>query len=156
MSQQLADYITAQHDAIVAVLEMLTAEWQLSDEHSSVLDLAGAEREIDVAAGRLAGAADALPRDRKPAGWGDSPAVAGVLAVARRRFVKAALRCISAQFADESASADAEDEYAGELLALAARNLAADVAAERAERDAKTPPVPSSRPFEWPDTKESR
>ncbi len=63
--------------------------------------------------------------------------------------MKAAVRCISAQYADESADADAEDEYAGEQLALAARNLAADVAAARAERDAKAPPVPSSLPFEW-------
>lgn len=156
MSQQLMDYITARHDAIVAVLELLTAEWQLSDESSSVLDLTGSEYEADEVAGRLAEAADALPHDRKPAGWGEPPAVAGDLKTARHRFVKAALRCISAQYADESASAGAEDEYAGEQLALAARNLAADVAAARAERDAKAPPVPPSLPFEWPDAEEAR
>ncbi len=50
MSQQLASYITAKHDAIAAVLEMLTAEWQLSDEHSSVLDLTGTECEVDAVA----------------------------------------------------------------------------------------------------------
>ena len=112
MSQALMDYVTAQHDAIVAVLEMLTAEWQLSDENSSVLDVTDAECEVDVAAAALAGAAGALDMDRKPVGWNEPPAVAGDVKIARRRFAGAALRCISAQYAPESADADAEDEYA--------------------------------------------
>lgn len=45
--------------------------------------------------------------------------------VARERLLAAALRCLSAQFAGESADADAESEYAAELLALAARDLVA-------------------------------
>ena len=147
MSQELMEYITARHDAIVAVLEMLTAEWQLSDEQSSVIDVTDAEREVDGFAARLAEAADALPHDRKPAGWGEPPAVAGVLRVARVRFVKAALRCLSAQYADESAYADAEDEYAGEQLAIAARNLAADAAARQAARDARAPAPQPALPF---------
>jgi len=57
--------------------------------------------------------------------------VAGVLAVARTRFVKAALRVLAAEYADESADADAGAEYADGQLALAARNLAADVEAQR-------------------------
>jgi hypothetical protein len=131
MTQALMDYITARHDAIAAALRILTAEHQLSDEHASVLDLTAAEREMDRAATRLAEAADALPLDRKPAGWKDPPAVAGVLGVARTRFVKAALRVLAAEYADESADADAGAEYADGQLALAARNLAADAEAAR-------------------------
>jgi len=134
MSQALMNCVTAQHDAIVAILEMLTAEWQLSDENSSALDVTDAECEVDAAAARLADATDALDMDRKPVGWNEPPAVAGSLKVARRRFTGAALRCISAQYAPESAHADAEDEYAWEQLALAARNLAADVEAHRAAK----------------------
>jgi hypothetical protein len=131
MSQALMDWVTARHDAILAVLEMLTAEHQLSDEHSSALAVTYAEREMDRAAARLADAADALPLDRKPSGWNDPPAVAGVISAARTRFVKAALRVLAAEYADESADADAGAEYADEQLCLAARNLAADAEVAR-------------------------
>jgi hypothetical protein len=134
MTQALMDYVTARHDTIVAVLEMLTAEHRLSDEDSSVLALTGAECEVDAAAARLAAAADALPHDRRPVGWSEPPAVAGVIHVARTWLVKAALRCLSAQYADESACADAEAEYAEDRLCLAARNLAADAEARTARR----------------------
>ena len=136
MSQQLMDFITARRDAIVAVLEMLTAEHQLSDELSSVIDVTDAECEVDAVAAKLAEAADALPLDRKPVGWSEPPAAAGVIRVARLRFVKAVLRCLSAEYADESASADSQAEYADDQLALAARNLAADAQAREA---GKTP-----------------
>lgn len=134
MSQALMDYVTARHDAIVAVLGMLTAEWQLSDERSSVPAVTGAECEVDQVAAKLADAADELLMDRKPAGWNDPPAVAGDLKAARRRFVKAGLRCLSADYADESAHADAESAHADDQLALAARNLAADAEAHRAAK----------------------
>jgi DNA polymerase III subunit epsilon len=45
------------------------------------------------------------------------------VAVARERVLAAALRCLSAQYAEESADADAYAEYADEQLALAARTL---------------------------------
>jgi hypothetical protein len=148
MSQQLMDYVAARHAAIVAVLGHLTAEHQLSDEHSSVIDVTDAESEADAAAARLRDAVDALPHDRKPVGWGDPAAVSGVIRVARVRFVKAGLRCLSAEYASESADAANEAEYADEQLALAARNLAADADARR--EAAKLPPSPSSLPLEWP------
>lgn len=147
MSQQLADYIAARHEVIVSVLEMLTAEYQLSDERSSVLDLAGAEREMDVAAGRLTEAVEALERDRKPVGWGKPPKVAGNLTAPRQGLVRAVLRVLEAEVDGEGADAAAEAEYADEQLCLAARDLAADVAAH-AER-AKVA-APSSLPLEWP------
>jgi hypothetical protein len=136
VSRALEDYESAFHGAIGAVLEMLTAERQLSDPHSSVIGVTDADCEMDAAAVRLATAAEDLPMDRKPAGWGDPPAVSGVLMVARTRFVKAALRVLSAECADESADADASSEYAEEQLVLAARNLAADVDAHQAARKA--------------------
>jgi len=128
------DYVTARHDAIAAVLKVLTAGHQLSDERFSVLELTGAEDKMDVAAAKLAEATEALPTDRKPVGWGDPPAVAGVLMVARTRFVKATLRLLYAECADESADAAASAEYADEQLCLAARNLAADADANRSAK----------------------
>ena len=129
MSQQLMDWVTARHDAIVAVLGMLQAEHALSDAHSSVVDVTDAEREVDGAAGRLAEAVGELPLTRRPVGWNDPPALSGVARVARLRFARAALRYVSAEYAEESADAASEAKYADEQLALAARNLAADVAA---------------------------
>ncbi|HEV2450749.1 MAG TPA: hypothetical protein VGS62_02340 [Streptosporangiaceae bacterium] len=147
MSQALMDYVTARNDAIRAVLRMLAAEHELSDEASSVLDVTDAEREVDAAAARLAETTDALDRDRRPVGWNEPPAAAGVIRVARVRFAKAALRCLTAEYADESADADASAEYADEQLCLAARNLAADAA----ERRVRTAAVHSaSLPLEWP------
>jgi hypothetical protein len=134
MSQALMDYVTARHDAIAAALMMLTAEMMLSDEHSSVLELAGAEEEVERTARDLTDAASVLPLTRRPAGWSEAPAIAGDITVARGRFVKAVLRCLSAQYADESACADAEAEYADDQLAVAARNLVADADARRAAK----------------------
>lgn len=134
MSQALMDYVTAEHDAILAILKMLTAEHQLSDAHSSVLDVTDAEAEADAAARALSEAVAALARDRQPVGWGETPAVAGVIRAARIRFVKAGLRCLAAGYADESGDAANEAEYAREQLALAARNLAADAEARRAAK----------------------
>ena len=131
MTRALMDYTSARHTAILAVLETLTAEHRLSDEHASALAVTAAERGMDFTARRLAQAMDGLPLDRKPAGWGDPPAVAGVLKVARTRFVKAAIRVLAAEYADETADADAGAEYADGQMALAARNLAADVEAQR-------------------------
>jgi hypothetical protein len=126
MSQALEDYDSARHGAITAVLEMLTAEHQLAEADSDVTAVLGGDCEVDAAAGRLAEATEALPMGRKPVGWSDAPAVAGVLAVARERFVKAVIRVLYARYADESADADASSEYAEEQLVLAARNLAAE------------------------------
>jgi hypothetical protein len=134
VSQALMDYVTARNDAIRAVLRMLAAEHELSDELSSVLDVTDAEAEVDAVAARLADATEALPRDRHPVGWREPPAVAGVIRVARVRFAKAALRCLAAEYADESADEDASSEYADEQLCLAARNLAADATAHQAAR----------------------
>jgi hypothetical protein len=131
MSQALMEYITARHDAIMAVLGMLKAEHQLSDELSSVIDVTDAEREVDAAAGKLAEAAGALPRDRKPVGWNKPPATSGVIRTARVRFVNAVLRCLSAQYAGESADAANEAEYADDQLALAARALTASLGAAK-------------------------
>lgn len=128
------DWVAARHDALVAVLEMLAAEYQLDDENSSALAVTTGETEADAAAAKLAEATDALERDRKPVGWSDPPAVAGNLRIARKRFIKAALRCLSSDYADESAHADAESEYATDLLCITARNLAADVEAHRAAK----------------------
>ena len=43
---------------------------------------------------------------------------------ARTKLIRAALRCVQADMADEHAHADAECQYADEQLALAARDLA--------------------------------
>lgn len=134
MSQQLADYIAARHAAIVAVLEMLTADCQLSDERSSVLAVTSAEDEAEQAARALTDAVNALPVVRRPAGWSKPPDMTGDVRRARQRYVMAALRCLAAQYAGESADADASAEYADEQLALAARNLAADADAHRAAK----------------------
>jgi hypothetical protein len=134
MSQALMDYISARHAAIVAVLGMLTAEHQLSDELSSVIDVTDAEGEVDGAARTLSEAANELPRDRRPVGWSKPPAPSGVIRVARVRFVNAALRCLSAQYAGESADAANEAEYADDQFTLAARNLTAEADAHRAAK----------------------
>jgi hypothetical protein len=123
VSQELMDYIAARHAALVAVLEMLAAEYQLSDENSSALAVTTAERLLDDAAVKLAEATEALPMDRKPVGWNAPPAASADLKAARRRFTSATLRCLSSDCADEHSSADAESEYASELLAIAARDL---------------------------------
>lgn len=130
------EYVAARHEAILAILGLLTAEHRLSDADSSVIDVTDAEREADAAATRLADATGALPSGvgRKPTGWDELPAVAGVIRSARIRFVRAGLRCLSAEYADESADADSEAEYADEQLCLAARNLAADAEARRAAK----------------------
>jgi hypothetical protein len=135
VSQALMDYVTARHEVITAVLEMLTAEYQLSDEYSSILSLTAAQTEVEVAARRLAEATDGLDRLRRPTGWHKPPALSGVIMVARRRVIKAALRCLAAQYAHESADAAGESEYAEEQLALACRNLAADAEAQRAKKN---------------------
>jgi len=124
MSQALMDWVSARHDAIGAVLDTLAAEHQLSDAESSVLDLTGAEREMDVTAARLADAVDALPDQRKPVGWDQAPE-AGSLQEARTRFVRAVLRALAAQYAEESADAAADAEYADDMMSLAARDLRA-------------------------------
>lgn len=131
MSQALMDYVTARHDAIAAVLEMLTAEHRLSDEMSSVIDVTDAECAVDGAARKLAEAVDVLPRDRRPAGWGEPAAVAGIVRAARVRFIKAVLRCLTAEYGDPR---DGEYDRASDQLALAARNLAADAEAQRAAK----------------------
>jgi hypothetical protein len=134
MSPALMDYVTARRELLTAVLELLTAEYQLSDEHSSVLAWTAAQAGVEVAAGRLAEATDGLDRSRRPVGWQHPPALSGVIEVARRRVIKAALRCLAAQYAHESADADGESEYAEEQLAFACRNLAADAEAKRAAK----------------------
>ena len=104
---------------------MLTAEMMLSDEYSSVLELGGAEEEMERTARDLADAVDALPMDRSPVGWNEAPAVAGNIRVARGAVRQgcppAVPECPVRR--SESADADAEAEYADEQLALAARNL---------------------------------
>jgi len=115
----------------------------------AVAALLEAESALDAAAAALTDAVAALPAGsgRKPVGWGEPPAVSGEILIARHLVARIALRCLSADYAGESADADATAEYADEQLCLAARNLAADAAA-RAEA-AKVAPVPSL-PLEWP------
>lgn len=132
MSQALMDYVSAIHDVLAGGLAVLSAEHQLSDEDASTLVLLAAETSLDEAAGRLTDAVDGLDRDRRPVGWHEPPAVSGVPPVARSRVLKAVLRVLSAQHAGETPDADAESEYADEQLAVACRNLAADVAECRA------------------------
>lgn len=126
------DWVTARNDAILAVLVMLQAEHRLSDEHSSVVDVTDAEREVDGAARKLAEAVEDLERDRKPAGWARPAEVSGVARVARLRFARAALRVIVSEYAEEGADKANEGEYADDQMALAARNLTADIDAQRA------------------------
>lgn len=134
MSQALMDYVSARHDAILAALALLTAEYRLADDGASALAVTEAERVAGESAYRLMLAVGELPRDRQPVGWAKPGAVSGVPAVAFRRFTSAALRVISAEHADESADADAESEYANDMLCHAARNLALDLDAQAAER----------------------
>jgi len=141
VSETLNEYMSAFHDAILAVLGVLTAERRLSGEHSSALAVGESEAAADRAATRLAAAMDALPLFYWPAGWHEPPAVAGNVRIARRQFIRAALGCLAAEYADESA--DADSEYAREQMCHAARNLAADVAARAAretpERNTASP-----------------
>ena len=136
MSLPLADCVAAHHMLILRALEMLAAERGLEWDDASVTALLEAETALDIAAAALTEAVNALPlaSNRKPVGWGDPPAVSGEILVARHRVAKAALRCLSSDYAGESADADAEAEYASEQLALAARNLAADADAVKAAK----------------------
>jgi hypothetical protein len=131
VSRALEDYAVARGEAIASVLEMLTAEHQLASPGSDVLAATGGDCEMDAAAARLAEAVDDLPVDRWPAGWGKPAVLAGVPS-ARDRFTRSVLRVLSARYAEESADAAAESEYADEQMALAARNLAADAEARKA------------------------
>ena len=136
MSQQLADYVTAHAEVIVRVLDLLAIERRLDRPGTSLAALLDAETALDTAATALTEAVDALPMDSnyRPVGWDDPPAVSGEILIARSRVTAAALRCLSADYAGESAHADAESEYASELLCLAARNLAADADAQRSAK----------------------
>ena len=132
MIQELTDYTSARTDIIVRCLELLAAERRLEQVAAPVAPF-DAETAVDDAAAVLAEAVDALGPESnyRPVGWGEPPAVSGAILIARHRVAKAALRCVSSDYAGESADADAESEYASGQLALAARNLAADVAAAR-------------------------
>ena len=154
MSPQLEAYISAKQRAILAVLEMLAAERRLVEFTDGTTDLFAAEEALDEAAAALTAAVDDLPDDLstyRPVGWRQEPtAVAGAILIARHRVAKAALRCLTSECADDSASADAEAQHADELLCLAARNLAADAAADEQARRASVqagaePPLP----LEW-------
>lgn len=136
MSRALADYVTAYHAAVLAVLDLLATERRLERDDASVTALLAAESAVDEAARALTGAVDALPLEpgRRPAGWDGPAALSGVPDYARARVAKAALRCLSAQYADESAGAAAESEYAEEQLALACRNLVADLDARQQQK----------------------
>jgi hypothetical protein len=124
MSQELMDWTVARHEALLAVLALVTAECLLSDEPSSVLSLTGTQMRADAAAATLAKATEALPRDRKPVGW-STPAVRRTdSGTARRRFAYCGIRCLSAGYAGEHSSGAAESEYGDELLCIAARDLA--------------------------------
>ena len=145
MSQQLADYVSAHGEVIVRVLDLLAVERRLDQDSASIATLLEAETALDAAATALTEAVSALPADsgRRPVGWGEPPAVSGEILIARHQVARIALRCLSADYAGESADADATAEYAAEQLALAARNLAADAAAQA--ETAKVAPLPSLR-----------
>ena len=130
------DYVTAHSEVIVRVLDLLAIERRLDQDSASVAALLDAETALDVAATALTEAVDALPAGsgRKPVGWGEVPAPSGEILVARHRVARIALRCLSADYAGESADADATAEYASEQLALACRNLAADADAQRSAK----------------------
>ena len=149
MSNQLADYLHGLGAAILAVLDVLAAERRLGDPAPSVPSLLAAEAALDRAAQAFADAADALPLDsgHRPVGWDKPPDVSGVPEAGRVRVARAALRLLSAQYADESARAGDEEVYAEEQFALACRNLAADVAAKA--EVAKPPPAPAVLPLGW-------
>lgn len=134
MSQQLADYVTAHAEVIVRVLDLLAIERRLDQDRASVVALLEAETALDVAAAALTEAVNALPMNssRRPGGWDGPAMVSGAILITRAIVAKAALRCITAEWAGESASADAEAEYASDQLCLAARNLAADAEAQQA------------------------
>lgn len=152
MSQQLDAYISAKQRALVSVLEMLAAERRLVEFGSGTVNLFAAEEALDEAAASLAAAVDGLPGDLssyRPAGWGEPAAVSGAILISRHRVARAALRCLSSDYADDHASADAEARHADEQLALACRNLAADVAA-KAEQASVPVPAEPVLPFEWP------
>lgn len=59
---------------------------------------------------------------------------------AKAQLIQAALRLITADYADEAADADAESEYADEQLALAAHALVTAVNAQPEDK----------RPVGWP------
>ena len=138
MSGQLEAYTDAKQAAVLAALEMLAAERRLAKWGTHVAGLLVAEEALDVAAAKLAAAVDGLldGSNRKPVGW-DKPAdPPGAVLIARHLVAKAALRCLMADYGDETADADSEAEYAEELLALACRNLAADVEAQKSAKEA--------------------
>lgn len=136
MSQALEAYVTAHSGVIVATLDFLAIEHRLDQDSASTVTLLDAEAALDVAARALTEAVDGLPADsnRRPAGWGEPPAVSGEILIARHRVAAAVIWCIASDYAGESADADAEAEYASEQLCLAARNLAADADAQKAAR----------------------
>ena len=152
MSRQLDDYISAKQRAILAVLDMLASERRLVEFGSGTTDLFAAEEALDEAAASLAAAVDGLPDDLstyRPVGWNEPAAVSGAILIARHRVARAALRCLSSDYADDHASADAGAQHADGQLALACRNLAADVAA-KAEQASVPVPAEPVLPFEWP------
>jgi hypothetical protein len=124
-------YITARDEVTLAALEMLAAERRLADFDIHIAGVLVAEADLDKASAALTAAVDALPQDsgRIPVGWDQPATPPGAAMVARADVAKAVLRCLyDVTFQPESSYADAEAEYAEELLCLAARNLAADLA----------------------------
>ena len=69
MSQALMDYVTAMHEVERAATRLHLAELNLSDEHSSALEVNDARDALALAARDLARAVDSLPLNRRPKGW---------------------------------------------------------------------------------------
>jgi hypothetical protein len=68
MSQELADFISARHEALRLALQVALADLDLSDAESSVTELNAKQDAFVVAAATLAAAARRLPVGRQPKG----------------------------------------------------------------------------------------
>lgn len=65
---------------------------------------------------------------------------------ARAELIRAAIQCLAAEHAEESADADAQAEYSDERLAIAARDLT----------NATDDLPPAERPIGWETTPDGR
>jgi len=79
MATALQEYLTALrnfriclHEAQIQASRTAIAELRLGDEDASVTALTTTETAVAFAAKRLARAADELPPERRPKGWGDA------------------------------------------------------------------------------------
>jgi hypothetical protein len=79
MTSALQEYLTALrnfrirlHEAQIQAQRIVIEELKLGDEDASVTALTSTETALAFAAKRLVRAADELPQERRPRGWGDA------------------------------------------------------------------------------------